>query len=141
MAESYLIVVDADAIIARANPDDVNHQKSLEISKKLETLQANLLYPRAAVLEAVTFIQRVLNSNASAYATAVEFLDPNINIVDSDSQIYSIAVKNYFSAKTSKKNTLFDCLIAATAQNYNADAIFSFDKFYKKKGFKLASDL
>lgn len=141
MGETLLVIVDADTIIARTNVNDANHQKTLEISKKLETLRANILYPRTAILEAITFIQRSLGNGAGAYAMAVEFLSPNTNIIDADAQIYSQAVKNYFSAKTSKKNTLFDCLVAATAQNFNADAIFSFDKFYKKQGFKLASEL
>ncbi len=43
--------------------------------------------------------------------------------------------------KKSKHNTLFDAVVAATAKKYQADAIFSFDKFYKKQGFKLASEL
>ena len=47
----------------------------------------------------------------------------------------------YFNPDTSKKNTLFDCTVAAVAEEYKADAIFSFDKFYKSKGFKLASEL
>jgi len=47
----------------------------------------------------------------------------------------------YFSSTTSKKNTLFDCIVAVTAEENKADAIFSFDKFYKRKGFKLASEI
>jgi len=43
--------------------------------------------------------------------------------------------------KKGKHHTLFDAVVAAVADKYQADAIFSFDKFYKSKGFKLASDL
>ena len=43
--------------------------------------------------------------------------------------------------KRSKHHTLFDAIVAAVAKKYYADAIFSFDKFYKSKGFKLVSEL
>lgn len=47
-----------------------------------------------------------------------------------------------FDAKAiSKQNTLFDAIVAATAEKLEADAIFSFDDWYPKLGFKLASEL
>ena len=50
------------------------------------------------------------------------------------------AIENYFNPKMSKKNTLFDCVVAAVAKKYKVDAIFSFDDFYKKSGFTLTED-
>lgn len=136
-----VVVVDADAIIAQENLEDLNHQRSLEIGQKLNSINAQLLYPVTAIVEGVTFIQRPLGSGASAYATAIKFNRPDVEIVPINPNIYSKAVNNFFSPRTSKKNTLFDCLVAATAQEYGAEYIFSFDKFYKKLGFKLAADL
>lgn len=37
----------------------------------------------------------------------------------------------------SKKNTFFDAIVAATAENLGTDAIFSFDDWYPKLGFRL----
>lgn len=65
---------------------------------------------------------------------------PEVEVAEINKQTLIHAL-NYFSPITSKKNTLFDCIVAAVAEEYKADAIFSFDKFYKKKGFKLASEL
>ena len=43
-----------------------------------------------------------------------------------------------FNPKSSKKNTFFDAIVAATAKSLNADTIFSFDGWYKKIGFNLS---
>jgi len=135
-----LIVGDADAIIAQTDPQDVHHQKATTVSGVLKNKDAQIIYPVTAVLEAATHMQRVLNSTASAYETAVVFSNPNIQIAEVNQDTLKNAL-NYFSPKTSKKNTLFDCIVAAVAEENKADAIFSFDKFYKTKSFKLASEL
>jgi predicted nucleic acid-binding protein len=36
---------------------------------------------------------------------------------------------------------VFDALVAAVAKKNNADAIFSFDAWYQKQGFKLVTNL
>lgn len=46
----------------------------------------------------------------------------------------------FFNPHGSRQNTFFDAIVAATAKKLNADAIFSFDDWYKKLGFKLATD-
>ena len=135
-----IVIGDADSIIAQTNPNDVHHQKATVISNTLKNKDAQVIYPATAILEAVTHMQRVLNSTASAYGTAVFFSNPNIQVAEVNQDTLRGAIK-YFDPDTSKKNTLFDCTVAAIAQKYQADAIFSFDKFYKKKGFKLASEL
>lgn len=139
MSKSPTVVVDADIIIAQNNPADALHDKAKIVAQKLETMGARLIYPATTVAEAVTYIQRPLNSPASAYDTA-QLLSQEADIVEVNQQTISSALK-YFSPTASKKNTLFDCIVATIAEENNADAIFSFDKFYKSKGFKLASEL
>lgn len=134
------VVVDADAIIAQVNPSDKHHQTAVIISGSLANMNAQVIYPVTAIAEANAYMQRVLNSTASAYGTAVIFTDPNVQVAEINQEILKNAIQ-YFSPTTSKKNTLFDCIVAAVADNSKADAIFSFDKFYKSKGFKLTSEL
>ncbi|KKQ15191.1 MAG: hypothetical protein US28_C0021G0022, partial [Candidatus Daviesbacteria bacterium GW2011_GWA1_36_8] len=62
----------------------------------------------------------------------------NIEAVNNEVLISAIS---FLDKNRSKHATLFDGVVAAIAQKYKADAIFSFDKFYKTKGFKLASEL
>ena len=135
-----LVVGDADAIIAQANSNDSNHQEAMRVTLALIGSQIKVIYPVTAVVEAITHIQRVLNSGATAYGTTSLMIDPAVEVVEVNKQVLANAIK-YFSPTTSKKNTLFDCIVAAVAEDNNADAIFSFDVFYKKNGFKLASEL
>ena len=97
------------------------------------------IYPSTAIAESNAYMQRVLNSTASAYGTAVIFTSPGVQVAEVNGETLKHALK-YFSHTASKKNTLFDCIVAAIAEDNNADAIFSFDRFYKRKGFKLASE-
>lgn len=140
MSKQLLVVMDADGIIAQAQPNDTHHEKALQISSSLISQNARLIYPATAIAEAATHMQRALNSTASAYGTMLEMTDPQTEVAEINQRILTTALK-YFSPTTSKQNTPFDCIVAAVAEENNADAIFSFDKFYKAKGFKLASEL
>lgn len=140
MSKSPIIIVDADAIVAQAYPNDSNHKAAISTSETLKDLHAQVIYPITAVLEATTVLQGRLNSGATAYGTATVFADPNIQVAEINQETLRNAMQ-YFSPKTSKKNTLFDCIVIAAAKENEADAIFSFDKFYKSKGFRLASEL
>ena len=57
-----------------------------------------------------------------------------------DAETMQQAAKLY-NPQGSKQNTFFDAIVAATAKSLKADIIFSFDKWYEKQGFKLASSL
>lgn len=140
MSKQPIVIVDADAIIAQVKSNDIHHEAATKISKNLIEMNAQVLYPVTAIVEAATHMQRVLNSTASAYGTAQLMTDPSIQVVEVNQQTLTTALK-YFSPSVSKKNTLFDCIVAAVVEEHQADAIFSFDEFYKKKGFKLASEL
>ena len=140
MNKQPVIIVDADGIIAQNDSRDPHHGKAQEIARNLVDMGAQVLYPVTAIAEANAHTQRVLNSTASAYGTAVFFSSQETEVVEVNKQTLTNAL-NYFSPTTSKKNTLFDCIVAAVAEEYKADAIFSYDKFYKTKGFKLASEL
>lgn len=135
-----VIVVDADAIVAQAYPADSNHQKAVAISNKLNDLGAQVIYPASAVLEATTVLQARLNSGATAYGTAVVFSEPNVQVTEVNKKTLTSAL-NYFNPEKNKKDTLFDCVVMAVADENKADAIFSFDKVYEKKGYKLAANL
>ncbi len=134
------VVVDADAIIAQTDPNDAHHHTADKISQSLVNMNAQVIYPSTAIAEANAYMQRVLNSTASAYGTAVVFTNQDVQVANVNKETIRSAVK-YFSPTTSKKNTLFDCIVAAVAEEYEADAIFSFDHFYISKGFKLAKDI
>lgn len=140
MNSKKTIVVDADAIVAQIYPNDSNFLKARTISAKLQKIEAQLLYPITAIIEAATVLQTKLNSPGSALEMTKLIIDSGDQLVEIDKLRLIDSIK-YFDPKSSKKNTLFDCIVAAVAGEYKADAIFSFDKFYEKKGFKSTSDL
>ncbi len=140
MNKRPIIIVDSDAIIAQTDPNDFHHARAVEISQNLIRLEAQVLYPATTIAESTAHMQRVLNDTASAYGTVKLMTSVGAQVVEVNKETLTHALK-YFSPTTSKKNTLFDCIVAAVAEENNADAIFSFDGFYKKGGFKLASEL
>lgn len=135
-----LIIVDADAIISLVTADDENHPKTKRIMQHLATIEAYILFPTTAICEAVTVLKRKLNKPEDAASVVKKFQSGNFPIQAVDQEIFDLAA-DLFNPHGSKQNTLFDAVIAAIAKKYNADAIFSFDKWYKTQGLTLASDL
>lgn len=135
-----LVVADSDALIAIVHKDDTNHKKALAISTKLSQENAIVIFPNTAIIEAITALKRALslpeksalvNRQYQQGTFVVEYINEDIQMLSS--KLYEKAV--------SKQNTAFDAVVAATAKKLSADAIFSFDGWYKKQGFKLVSDL
>src|SRR3989338_9636358 len=117
MKNSPIIVVDADAIVAQASPNDNLHVKSVEIATLLVQRNAQVLYPVTAIIEAITHIQRVLTNGQVAYGTLIAFIDSNVNAVEVNQETMKNALQ-FFSASTSKKNTFYDCIVAEIARKY-----------------------
>ncbi len=140
MNNSLIIIADADAIVAQAIASDSNHHSTLILGQKLEKLRAHVIFPATAITEAITTLQRKFSDPHLAAATLEVFTDSDIVIENVDQEIIREA-KKLFDPKASKKNTLFDCIVATMAKTHRADAIFSFDEWYTKLGFKLVSDL
>lgn len=140
MNNPLVIIADADAIVALASSGDNLHIQAVKIAERLMQHNVQVLYPATAITEATTHIQRVLNNGATAYGTAIAFTNSNVNVVKVDQETIKHATQ-FFSPTISKKNTLYDCIVLAVAKEKHADAIFSFDHFYKKQGIKLASEI
>lgn len=135
-----IVIADADCIVAQSFADDVHHKVTLALVKKLDKIGAHLLFPSTAIAEAVTTLQRKFSNPELAASTLELFTDPSIDIEDVNQKTIREARK-LFNPKSSKHNTVFDCIVATIAKNTNADAIFSFDDWYTKLGFKLVPDL
>lgn len=106
----------------------------------LATTEAYLLFPTTAICEAVTVLKRKLNKPQDAARVVQKFQSGDFPVHAVDQEILTLAGK-FFNPHDSKQNTLFDAVIAAIAKQLSAEAIFSFDKWYKKQGFTLAGEL
>lgn len=134
------VVVDADALVAQAMAQDSNNAQATAISGMLNAKGAKVIYPATAITEAVTTLQRKFSNPTLAAGTLSVFEDPTM-IVEEVNHETIIEASQLFNPKGSKHNTVFDCVVAAVAKKHNADAIFSFDDWYTKLGFKLVADL
>jgi predicted nucleic acid-binding protein len=140
MSKEHLIIVDADALISFVYVDDQNHPRAKEIMRRLARMHVNMLFPTTAVCEAVTVLRGKLNNPEDAKQVVKQFQNKDFPLYAVDPEILRSAAE-LFNPSGSKKNTLFDAVVAATAKSLNADAVFSFDEWYRKIGLRLASDL
>jgi len=140
MNNASLVIADADALIAFANPDDIHHHRARLVSQSLDQQGIAILFPTTAIIEAVTTLQRKLTKPQIAAFIVDEVKEGTIAIqeVDQDTLIQAVGL---FHPLGSKQNTLFDAVVAALAKRLNADAIFSFDEWYRKIGLTLTDDL
>lgn len=134
------LIADADIIISLYYPDDINHQKVGDLVAKAVDSFYIIKYPNTAILEAITTLKRSLNKPEVAALVNNNFLNGEFNIVYVDETIQKLA-SEIFAKEKSKKNTIFDAVVLATAKILKAAGIFSFDSWYKKQGFKTVSEL
>lgn len=132
-----LVIADADALVALSLEDDPHYQKAVKISQTLIKEGATILYPVTVFPEAITFLKRALNQSQKAHAINRQLQEGAFTIEYINAEILTLATQ-YFDKAKSKRNTLFDAIVAATAKKYKTNLIFSFDDWYPKLGFKLA---
>ena len=134
------VVVDTDGLIALVNKDDVLALDAVKTLEDLHASEVKLVYPSTTIVEAITTFQSKLSNSGLAGDMAQMLRDGQFNIVPVDQNILEQA-ETLFKPKGSKQNTMFDAVVAAVAKTTNADAIFSFDKWYEKVGLRLATSL
>lgn len=135
-----IVIVDSDGLIGSLNNNDIHYPISQSVLKKLAHQDARLIYPSTTIAETVTLLQGRLQAPELANQLIMLITSNQLNIESIDVNLLQKA-SQFMDFQKSEHNTLFDAIVAAVAQKYHADAIFSFDGFYKKKGFKLASEL
>lgn len=136
-----VVIGDADSLVALASKNDANHERARKIVKALKVENYVVVYPNTAILEAMVALKRKLNLNDKAQLIARQFLRGVIRVIWVEEEIQKNALNFLMENSKSKKNTVFDCLVVASAKKISAVGIFSFDKWYSRLGFKLAHEL
>lgn len=134
------VIVDSDAIFALYNPNDPLHTQAIKTFEQLVAQGYQLIYPTSVLFEVVSLFQRVLPT-PTVTKKLVEMIKNNqiaVHVVDN---AILIEAANLFNPAGSKKNTLIDCSVVATARAIKADGVFAYDSFYIKQGLKLAEEL
>lgn len=135
-----IIIVDSDGLIGLLDKNDAHFLSTQSILQKLTHKEAKFIYPATVITESTAVLKLRLQRPELAEKIMKLLLEGGLIIepVDEDALKKAAILLN---GKGNKHQTLFDGVVAAIANKYSADAIFSFDKFYKTKGFKLASEL
>ncbi len=137
---TLLIVADSDALIALLHEGDLKHAEADETARHLDKLGAHLVFPATTIAEVVTTFQRKFNRSDLATAVLDQLTSDGFQVQEIGKEILNQATA-LFDPYGSKHDTYFDCITAAVAKTLLADAIFSFDSWYRKLGFKLAEDM
>ena len=132
---------DADSLIALAYKDDANHEKARQVAEKLLESCYQIIYPNTAILEAVTTLKRALNLSDKAHLVIKQYLAGAFTVEYINEDIQTQASQLFNREAKSKKNTIFDAVVATVAEKLSADSIFSFDNWYRKLGFILAEEI
>lgn len=135
-----IIIGDADSLVALADKDDANHQKAERISEWLLLKGFQVIYPNTAILEAITALSRAKNLPDKAKLISNGYRKGLFSVEYVTWDIQARAGEIFETKSHSKKNTVFDAIVAATAQTLKTNLIFSFDGWYIKLGFKLAGN-
>jgi predicted nucleic acid-binding protein len=135
-----IVICDTDALIALFSATDIHKQRAKQTLILLSKQNYLLYFPATVISEAITTSQRRIQDGLLVETIIENTNEGNLPILPVDQDVISIAI-SLFNPDGSKNNTFFDAIVAATAKKYSAKAIFSFDNWYKKQGFILASDL
>lgn len=130
-------MADADALIALLLEKDSHYKKAANIADSLKKQGTTIIFPVTVFPEAITTLKRAFNQPEKAHLISSQLEQGAYQVEYITEEILSRACQ-FFKKAVSKKNTFFDAIVAATAENLAADAVFSFDDWYPKLGLKLA---
>ena len=138
--QPLIAVGDTEGLIAVLSEEDANHDKAVSAVAKLLQHDAQTVFPLTTIIETVTTLKRKLNRADLAEKVVSHIISGTLSIENVDTDMLNVALK-VFDPKGSKKNTLFDAVVVATAKKLNTKIIFSTDNWYEKLGFILAVNL
>lgn len=92
------------------------------------------------MFEIISLFQRVLPSPVITTKLMEMIKHDQLLLYVIDVELLKI-IADLFDPRGSKKNTLIDCSVVAVAKKIKAQAVFSYDSFYAKKGLKYAEDI
>ncbi|OGY09397.1 MAG: hypothetical protein A2782_01070 [Candidatus Blackburnbacteria bacterium RIFCSPHIGHO2_01_FULL_43_15b] len=128
------ILIDADAMVALVNPDDPSHAIAEKLGGEIDGRGVKVIISDPAFGEALTVISQD-TSLEKAILFAERTLASSAEIVEVDSVLRRAGL-DILKRQTSKNTRFTDCINMAVMKRERIDTIFSFDKHYKKNGFK-----
>lgn len=139
-SKKLIVIGDADGLIAVLHEEDLHHKQAVETVTKLLARDAEIIFPLTTIIETITTLIRKLDQPDIADSVVEKIVSGALAIENTDTDMLDEALK-VFDPKGSKKNTIFDAMVVATAKKLKTKIIFSTDKWYSKLGFTFAKDL
>ncbi len=126
------LLTDSDFLISLVKLDDANHNKSIQLFKKIE--KSDLTALNLVMQESTTVMSKRWGMIAAKtfYGKVTRLIQETILL---NEEIEHIAWKIFLS-QTKKGTSFIDCANMATCEYYKLDGILSFDEVYKDKRIK-----
>jgi len=125
-----VIIADTSGLVSLFLPADHNHKVSLKAAKALQRAHFDILIPPAVFVEFLNILGRIAGHTIAR--AAVSELTPPFLILTTQTNI-SQALKKFESLPQGVSFT--DCLVMATADEYETRDIFGFDKQFADAGY------
>lgn len=133
------VIVDTDVLLGLYNSGDIHHSEAVELAKKVLEKKMNIFILPTTLGEFALLASSKIGKRDSQKAIS-HLMNSDFLTTDITLELTKEAIELY-EKQTSKEESLFDCFIMATAKKLFCDGIFSFDKGYRKNGFKLIEEL
>ncbi len=131
-------IVDTDALLGIANPQDVHHFHAKEIFVQLEDRRAQIILLPTTLCEfSLLATSRIGMEKTKQVVMTLQ--GETYTILPVTESLIKEAFMMY-QKQTSKEESLFDCYIMVAVRQFHTDCIFSFDQGYTKNGLVLAED-
>ncbi len=137
--KQIIVVGDTDGLIAILHEEDLHHRQAVETVNKLLQQDVQTVFPLTTITETITTLIRKLKLPDLAVRVVGQITSGVLTIENTDTDMLNEALK-VFDPKGSKKKTIFDAMVVATAKKLDTNIIFSMDDWYSKLGFTLAKD-
>ncbi len=127
------IFIDTCAFIALINLSDEFHSIASDLFKKVAGSDEEFFTSNYVILETIFLLQRELG--LSAVSDFRKYILPIINIIWVDEKIHNNCLNNLIAAEK-KKVSLTDYSSFYILDSFKIDKIFTFDRYFKDRGYK-----
>lgn len=131
-------IVDTDALIGLAKPNDALHERAVNTHNHLQTLATHIVVSPTTLAEfSLVALQRLGFHDMKRTLSVILAGDISVETIN---DVDTRAALILYEKQTTKDNSFCDCCVMVLAKRIHADCIFSFDRGYTKNGFVLAED-
>lgn len=134
------VLIDADAFIGMQVTNDALYSDVDKLLTKLEQEDDVVIFVTWDVIDEVSTKLRYAASKQTAFTFLDQVYSGLYQVIVPNESLTEDAV-DMFKVISQKHTSMTDCMNMVVYQQFNIDAIFSFDKGYKKVGMKLLEEM